>query len=292
MPPVIPYGSDRDPGAAKKRSARAAPLTTKNLTQHQEEIWSAVEQPAPRLPSDIDMPVSNISDNGDPSNQTDPFEWTRKYADFQARQRRNLGKQSEDERRLLMRQLAEPLNHGKGLPGGKEAIELINDRLMNESTLQEQNKAILHDQNWAFTKTLPQASQDKQFFSVDRWSGQARISGKEISMERPHDEIPSKGFSKQAGTPSRRLPSEQLGVQEYPEDSEVGLPKSQGGKLPKEIMDFNPEAETSMLEDPLEFNEPAEHDKNQVPFIFGETPALQAMMSAQIEEDLGRSQFP
>ncbi len=305
MPPVVPFGSRSSPESAKqytkaegprteetrRRTASIIPLTTDNLTQYQEEIGSAVQEPAPNISSNFDMSISGVSQNEDSSKHTDPFEWTKRFVEFKKRQREGAGKRPEEDRKLLLRQLAEPLNHGKGLPSATTAIELINEQIMKESTMSKRSDEIDYDRLWGFTKDIPAASQNQKIFSVDRWSGQPEISSENLQVERPHFEVPYSRLGKQTGTPSQRLPPEELHFHEYPEDMGVGSSKPRIGKLPLEMMNHNPETDAGLLDAPSDFIAMDVSGENQAPFMFGETSNLQAMMSNQIENDLASGQL-
>jgi len=300
MPPVVPFGSWNYPDAAKsftaveisrreetrKGPAPAAPLTTQNLTQYQEEIGSAREQPPHEIATGFEVSMSATSQMGGSSKQADSFEWTKKFVDFQRRQRGRAGKEPEEDRKLLLRQLTEPLNSGKGLPSPTQAIELINDQIMKENTISKRNDEIEYDRLWALTQDLPAASQERKYFSMDRWSGQPGLSSADLPVERQHFEIPYSQMGKQIGTPSCRLPPDELGFREYPEDMGVTSPKLEKGNLPSEIMNFNRETDVHTLDMILDPGTMDLSDDNQSPFIFGETPLLQAVMSDQIENDL------
>lgn len=261
---------------AKKRGRRRAAIRmalrsfATNCEQHHRGRW---EQNDPRLPvASVDkIPEQGIAFAGQEDAQKNyetSFSWPQKYP--HSRQFPQDRPKVSNDRSL--QDLAQPLNGNQPIPTEKQGLDRLRAKILKEKQESRQRLEATNDENWATPILEPERT--KQHFSPDRWSGTAPRPNQ---VAPPTEEDPQPVSQ---APPENRASVITREIQENSQSYADGL----GIVIPEEIQQVDPRQE-HLLEDATDPKET--FYPGAAAFMFAETPFLRAMMSNQIEQDLG-----
>lgn len=280
----------------------AAPLTTKNLALHQEEITSAVE---------------NVFEEGPSSSPSTPNTRLTQAKDYLLTEDIN----SDPEFKTRYLQIAEYLHYHRRGKGREEVLQLLkhHDPHAAASTmpLPAENDPGPQKQadpfEWTnklddLTERVKQSpSGSKEAFAIANLQELARplnrgrlpspvqayrLIDEQMAQEFHEDDVLSDADREELWAFERDLSSASLSSDSPPpeEARKPAFTLGEGKLMPQEMMDVDWDRDRSKLEESLVGYE--DGDRGEAQLLVAETPLLQALMSEQIESDLAASTCP
>ena len=237
------------------------------------------------------------------------------------RYERDKSKHRNRGRNAPLRELAQALDGNEAQLTHADAINLMSDRILNENHENERPQRVTLDEMWSFAANVPAESRNRNFFSIEQWSGfapikageEARIStaGKRKAgvddeslplpppkrqraddvddfpphLKRRYNAVAYESLNPDNPNPSRRLPPEEIGFVQVEETPEEHAPEIGSGELmPPEIKDFDYLRDGHVLENAPDMKE--NHQEGPPFFPFAETPFMQVLLGRQVANDM------
>ena len=224
--------------------------------------------------------------------------------------------------RAPLRDLAQPLNGNEAELTHAQAINLMSDQILRENHENRRPKRVALDEVWSFADHVPTGSRNRNFFSIEQWSGfahigadgKARITAAEKRKAgiddddflsspprkrqrardvddyldhpvRRYNAVAYESLNPDNPNPSRRLPPEEIGFVQVEETPEGRAPEIGSGELmPPEIKDFDYLRDGHVLENAPDMKE--NHQEGPPYFPFAETPFMQVLLGRQVANDM------
>lgn len=220
-----------------------------------------------------------------------------------------------------LRELAQPLNDNEAEATDAEAINLLSDQILRENNENSRPARVVLDEVWSFAAHLPRESTNRNFFSLEQWSGFTPIrageavrltaAGKRKADEeddyfslpaskrqhnddindiigrtiRQHNAVAYEPLNPDNPIPSRRLAPEDIGFVQVEESPQERIPAIGSGDLmPPEMKNFDYQRDGHVLENAPDVKE--NHQEGPPIFPFAETPFMQVLLGRQIADDM------
>ena len=329
---VLAYYSEDPgwPGDSLAVRAKSRPLSPQEIAALQQYIESkssvsnaTVHELTTKLGTELADAWSQLADNrlaqDESKNRESAISALRRIRAYQYE--RDDSKHRNRGRKAPLRELAQALDGNKAELNHAEAINLMSDRILNENHENERPQRVTLDEMWSFAAHVPPESRNRNFFSIEQWSGFAPIKfDEEARMTATgkrkaggdDDNLPIPPFKRQRAdefdnsvrrpmrqyhavvydplnpdnpNSSRRLPPEEFGFVQVEETPHEPVPVIGSGELmPPEIKAFDYQRDGHVLENAPDMKE--DHQEGSPFFPFAETPFMQVLLGRQIENDI------
>lgn len=220
-----------------------------------------------------------------------------------------------------LRELAQPLDGNDAALTDADAINLMSDQILRENNENKRPQRVSLDEMWSFAAHVPKELRNRNFFSIEQWSGFVPIkAGEEVhitaagkrkaavdddslplppskrqraddtddALSRPrrqHNAVAYQPLNPDNPNPSRRLPPEEIGFVQVEESPQARTPAVGSGELmPPEIKNFDYQRDGHVLENAPDMKE--DHQEGPPFFPFAETPFMQVLLGREIEDDM------
>lgn len=231
-------------------------------------------------------------------------------------------RQNKDHRTYApLRELAQPLNDNETEATDAEAINLMSSQILRENNENSRPPRVVLEELWSFAAHLPTESTNRNFFSLEQWSGFAPIrageavrltaAGKRKTDEeddslslpaskhqraddindiisrdmRQHNAVAYEPLNPDNPLPSRRVAPEDIGFVQVEESPQERVPVIGSGDLmPPEMKNFDYQRDGHVLENAPDVKE--NHQEGPPIFPFAETPFMQVLLGRQIADDM------
>lgn len=233
--------------------------------------------------------------------------------------------QNKDHRTYApLRELAQPLNDNDAEATDAEAVYLMSNQILRENNENSRPPKVVLDEVWSFSAHLPTESTNRNYFSLEQWSGYAPIrAGEAVRLTaaakrkadveddslaypaskrqradenddvkdnnsrdvRQYNAVAYEPLNPDNPIPSRRLAPEDIGFVQVEESPQKRIPTIGSGDLmPPEMKNFDYQRDGHVLENAPDVKE--NHQEGPPLFPFAETPLMQVLLGKQIADDM------